>query len=234
MTGEEIVKQQRQSPDYFVRQRATQLSEEANRTKFEDAAGPALKDLAEAGFHVEQFVELGRDGRRYRAAVPILLKHLVQADYRPVARNIVRALTDASARPQAFEPLADYFMNLPVTTDEEAAFKWSVANALQMVVDDAHFDSLVELLRDRAHGTSRQQLLSALPRLRNSRRVAVALEALEDGELTGHAAESLRKMRGDVKSPRDVIERLEAHLPHETSWVAKEVEAAINALQTLP
>ncbi len=220
-TAADLQRELQRRPEYFQRRRERELREEESLARYRRAAAPIFAELQKLGYVVERIVDLGRDGRRYRAAVPVLLRWLPRVEEQSVRREIVRALTDPSARPDAALPLLELFED-----SQDADFKWLVANAVAFTVDERSFERVVAGIRDRRHGRTRQPLLAALPRMPREQAVAVAVEALDDPDLTGHAVEALRKLKA-VEAERDVARFVD----HPTPWVRKEVAATLNALK---
>ncbi len=211
-TAEELQRKLRADPNYFARRRAEQIEGERLAREYREHAAPIVTELAAAGFQVRRIIELGRDGRDYRAVVPILLRWLPRVEHRKVLSDIVRALTDPAAAPEATQPLIEKFDGMGSV--ENDGIKWDIANAISEIADDAAFEAIAALIQDPAHGIARQQLVTALTRMTDRKAAAeVAIAALDDRQLTTHALEALRKLGQpwtvpDVERFRDDPDRL--------------------------
>lgn len=222
ITAEELLQQQRERPDYFSHRRQLDLEQEQRQQAYREAAAPVLTELASLGFEVRRIIDLGADGRDYRAAVPVLLRSLDKVKDRTALDEIVRALTDPVARPEAGPPLLGLLRRLPA--NEELGLRWTTANALSEAAGGELLEDLTALIRDESLGRAREPLLAALPRIGGDRAVEVAVGALDDPQLTGHAVEALRKLR--AVEARDAVAK---YADHPTAWVRKEVATAVRA-----
>lgn len=92
--------------------------------------------------------------RSYRQAVPVLLDWLQKLEVVPAADRakvhemLVRSLSVPAARGVAGPLLVEQFRR--VEDPSGLGLRWVIANALSVVADDAVFDDLVELARDRS------------------------------------------------------------------------------------
>src|SRR3954451_3763533 len=85
---------------------------------------PLLEELHKLGYDVDSLGELPRLGRRYRNAVPVLLKYLARLTDPALKRSLVRALSVPWARPAAIRPLLDEF-----DQSEDEVYRWIIGNA---------------------------------------------------------------------------------------------------------
>lgn len=90
------------------------------------------------------------------------------------------------------------------------------------VWDDAHFDDLVGLARDRSFGRAREMIVLGLSRSKRPEAGGVLTELLDDADVNGHAVKALRKLR--VPSARPGLERM---LGDKRAWVRKEARRAL-------
>jgi HEAT repeat protein len=84
--------------------------------------------------------------------------------------------------------------------------RWTIGNALDVAWDDAHFEELASLARDRSYGRAREMVVLGLGRSRRPDAGRVLVELLEDSEVNGHAVEALGKL--GVPYARDALERM--------------------------
>lgn len=139
------------------------------------ATPPGLADdLRNAGVPVSDLWELVSARVQYRAAIPVLIDWLSDADTRVrgpgrtgVREGLVRALTVPSARPAAAPVLIDQFRK--ESDPDGTGLGWIIGNALSVVADDSVFDQLEELAQDRRYGKARALDAHMAPQTRGRR-----------------------------------------------------------------
>lgn len=185
--------------------------------------GPIVEKLVEAGYDVGSLAELRHSGVRYRKAVPIMTAALSEITEQKTLMELVRALSVPWAKPDATGPLVELFRRVEDSTG--LGLRWAVGNALDVTWDDARFDDLVGLARDRSYGRAREMVVLGLARSKRSEAGAVLIELLGDADVNGHAVKALRKLK--VPSARAGLERM---LDDDRAWVRKETQRALSAL----
>lgn len=183
-----------------------------------------IEDMAEVGLEIESPWDLVNMRRSYRAAVPVLIAWLEQADDEIPAGDrmafreaLVRSLAVKEARGVAAPALLREFRR-----DGSPEYRWAVGNTLEVVADDAVFDETAELARDRTYGRDRQMLVLALARMSDPRAVDVLTGLLDDESVAGHAVMALGRLK--VPQARSAIEQC---LDHPQPWVRKEAKKAL-------
>jgi hypothetical protein len=215
MSVDDLIKDQ----EYVAKQERLKEKQEQNRLEFNEAAKPLLEALAGAGFpHVEEL----RRWREYREAVPILLEWLPRINNYNVKESIVRALAVKWAKPSATPVLIREFL----IADESAdSYKWAIGNALETIDDRRAAGELIELLRDKRHGSARQMLAIALGKTGDLRALDVLTDLLDDKDVVGHAVVGLGKL-GDTRARP----RLEPFLTHEKTWIRNAAKRALGQI----
>jgi hypothetical protein len=166
-----------------------------------------LVDLARVGFRVDSVRELPQLGVRYRAAVPVLVSWLPRVTTPSEKDAVVRALSVPWARPDALGAVIDEFRAPPVPGDPQwELVRWAAGNAIDVLWDDARFDDLIELARDRRYGKAREMVVLGLGRSKRPEAVEVLIELLEDPIVNGHAVEALVKQK--APQAREGLERM--------------------------
>jgi len=158
----------------------------------------------------------------YPAAVPVLLDCLPRVKDEGIKEAIVRALTVKEARGKADAALVAEFRAIPATPTANVGLKWAIANALSVVATDVVFADLVELVRHRQHGKSREMLAVALGNMKNPGAVDVLLDLLKEDEVAGHSLIALGKLKAKKARPQ-----IEGFLNHPKPWVRKEALKAL-------
>jgi hypothetical protein len=192
LTAHEFIEQRPDGPpDPAVRAKLRRLAEERRSRElyYQRAAEPLLTDLRSVGYDVGSVWDLVNVEDDYPDALPVLVRHLVKP-YPPVIRDgIARALAVGRAL-FAWDLLYEQYL-----TEEDRSVKDGIATALSAMVDRAHLDALLGLLRDRHHGPSRILLLGGVQRLRDPRGRAVIEELADDPDLRKQIEIILRRKR---------------------------------------
>jgi len=156
----------------------------------------------------------------------VLLRWLSRVSDPKVKEEIVRALSVPWAKPAATAPLIEQFRVVADSVDPTGlGLRWAVGNALDVVFDDASFDALAELARDRRYGRARQMVVLGLGRSKRPEAVEVLLGLVDDPDVDGHAIKAL----GKLKSPA-ARAALEAKLTDSRAWVRGEARKALAKL----
>lgn len=186
-----------------------------------------LSDLAIAGFPVESVDQLRMSGKRYSAAIPVLLTWLPLTTDLLEKESIVRALSVPWAKTEALGPLLSLFRAGPTPgTSSEELVRWAVGNALEVLYDDKEFDSVTELVLERKFGTARQMVALALGKSKKLEAVDVLLRIIDDPDVEGHVVSALGKLKAPTAKSA-----LESKLDHPMTWIRK---AAQRGLARLP
>lgn len=147
---------------------------------------PIVKELAEVGIEVGSLSDLIMRRTPYTAAIPVLLKHLVQP-YSDVTREIMArslAIPEPEVR-NAWPVLVAEYRKAPMgrgivapgdTKEYPLHAKDGLAVALSATVTDATIDELIALARDPSLGDSRLLLLRGIKRSK----LPVAKHAIEE------------------------------------------------------
>lgn len=168
---------------------------------------PLLADLEQAGFKLQSVWDLkalNDEGKRYDAAIPVLLRWLPRLDNDTVKEGLIFALAATWVGPQAARPLLDqYDGSGDVVRD---AIGW----ALGFVADESFFPSMEQLATDQRYGGfARCNLIRALAGLDTRRTNWVLTGLLEDEQVADVAFIALAKRRAKVG--RATVERFLRH-----------------------
>lgn len=218
----ELMAELARDPQHVARTQEREQRQRADAEAYAAAAGPLLAELQTAGLSVTTVRELKQSGAAARAAVPILLRWLPRVEYAPLKEDIVRTLSVPWAKPDAAAALIAEFER---TDPQETGIRWAIANALAVVADEAAFDELARLARDKSNGKSREMLAVALGNIAAPRAVTVLIDLLDDDEVTGHAVMALGKLRASAARPR--IADLQRH---PIAWVRQEATKALELI----
>jgi HEAT repeat protein len=182
-------------------------------------------DLNRLGMDVTSVFDLMKWKQPYPEAVPVLLEHLPRVQDKWIKEGIVRALTAKEARGKADGALVAEFRAAAPSQTANIALKWAIGNALSVVATDGVFADVIELLKDKQHGQSREMLAVALGNMKNPTAVDVLIELLNDDEVAGHALIGLAKLKAQKSRPH-----IERFLNHPKPWVRKKASKALAKL----
>jgi hypothetical protein len=220
-TAAELTAELQKDPEYRARMQRREQQQRENAESYNAAAEQVLKDLGAIGFRVNTVSELRHERRQYRAAIPTLLRWLPRISDRHVKEEIIRTLSVPWAKPTAAPVFIDEFRKA-----EDEGVRWALANGLEVVADDAVFEDLVQLVRDKNNGKAREMLAVALGNMKDPRAVAVLIDLLGDAEIVGHAVMGLGKLK-----PAAAREHLEDLTRHPTEWIRDEALKALKGMK---
>ncbi len=102
---------------------------------------------------------------------------------------------------------------------------WAAGNALSIINDKNTYDEIIKICQNKKFGSSRQMLISLLPRIKTDEAYNTLLKCLKDKEIRGHVIQALGKF-GRVEAI-EILEKLEVEKGK------YEYKAKINALKKL-
>ena len=227
-TAEEFGKMLESDPAYQAMMAEKERKREEAWAMYQEAAKGVLEDLIAVGFDVQSVGELARrfarDGVRYRLAIPILMKWLPQVTYAFLKDDIVRTLSVPWAKPAAAPLLIEEYRKLQ--GPPQAATRWAIGNALEVVAVDSVFEDLVQIATDGRYGSDREMVVLALGKMKNHEAVEVLIRLLDDEDVAGHAVTAL----GKLKAP-EALPHLERFVKHPKDWIRKEAQKAIKRIE---
>jgi hypothetical protein len=211
-------------PEHKEKLRQHDILKGHHAAEYRKAAGPLLEELIALGYAVNTVGELRSAGREYRDAVPVLVRWLPRVGNRYVKEDIVRTLSVPWARDEAAGPLLEEFRR---TADQ--ALRWIIANALEVLADDAALEDIVALVKDKANGKAREMLVVALGNMRAKAARELLMALLEDEQLVGHAIKGVAKLR-----MKEAVPRLQELAQHPIAWIRNEAKAALQLMERMP
>jgi len=183
------------------------------------ASKPILVELSQIGFDIEWISDLYNKRMDYKRAIPILLKWLPRTENPAVKESIVRALSVPWAKQTEAPKLLVNEFKKQVSNP---GLQWAIGNALSIVADDNVLNDIIELIRDKTYGKSRELLVLSLGHMRASAVEDILIELLSDEDLAGYAIMALGKVKSKKARPE-----IEHYLTHPKSWVRKEAKKAL-------
>jgi hypothetical protein len=225
-TAAELEAALKKDPDYQERIALKDRERSQAIADIELNSRPVLDDLGKIGINVTSLDELRTGGRRYEEAIPVLVSWLKVTESDKVKEALVRTLSVPWAD-TAEATLVDLFLSLD--SDRQHALKWAIGNALSVLAAKKNLDRLIEIARDRRHGTTRQMVVLGLANIPDERSEPALIDLLADPEVAGHAIMALGKL-GAVKAAASI----RPFLKHETPWIRVEARKALSLLEESP
>lgn len=186
-----------------------------------------LSALSAAGFSVSSVHELRESGKRYTAAIPVLVEALSQTSDPRELDAIVRALSVPWAKKSALAPLLARFRSLPHEGDPRMeSVRWAIGNAIEVIWDDKLYEELVEVAADRRYGKAREMIVEGARKSMRPEVVDMLISLLDDPDVNGHAVRALSKVKLPIGQARVPLEGM---LNDDRPWVRTAAERALNA-----
>jgi hypothetical protein len=181
INAEEFMRKLESDPAFAGRkaERDQQLREREAESRKEQAT--LLRDLAAVGANVSTVWDLVNTSASYTAALPVLLDHLKRPYSDGTREGIARALAVRATRPFGWDVLVDEFEK---TDTSNKRVKDGLAVALAGASDDAVISELIELAKDRRHGTSRVLLLLGIKRSKSAEAKEAIKRLADDPDLS--------------------------------------------------
>jgi hypothetical protein len=180
MSAEEHARQLQADPE-FMRMRAEQEKDLAERrAQLKAAQAPLIADLAGIGLEVQSIYDLVNTSSSYNDAIPLLLEHLRRPYPDVIREGIARALAVRATRKMGWSVLVDEFCKTDVSSKQ---LKDGLAIALAGASDDSVMQELIDLAKDKRHGSSRILLLAGIKRSRRPEARRAIDELANDPEL---------------------------------------------------
>lgn len=180
-----------------------------------------LEDLEKIGVIVDTISDICKLNQSYyKKAVPILLKWLKKIEDEDIKEEIVRTLSMPWAKPIAAKPFIEEFIDAP--NEALSSLKWAIGNGLSIVADDSVFEEIVNLVKNKKHGKSREMLAVALGNMSTPQAISVLIDLLKDEEVAGHAIMGLRKLNAIKARPF-----LDSFLNHPKLWIRNQAKKTI-------
>jgi hypothetical protein len=178
MTAREALSMLERDPEYVAMRNRQEAGMLARAAAMKAEQEELSRDLARVGVHVESAWTLASTRADYAQALPVLLDHVV----RPYSDRVRSGIAYALALPTA-EPMLDELVTLYREAPSDGEFKVALARAIAEAGKRRHLHRLVELLREKEHGTSRSQLLRPLQRMKGPEIEALLDELIQDPDL---------------------------------------------------
>jgi HEAT repeat protein len=184
--------------------------------------------LGKVGISVSSTQDLMDTRCPYPAAVPVLIDMLGKVDTYMVKEMIVRSLGTKAAKGKAEKALIGAFdSSLHDDCVEARAYRWAIANTLDLIGGKGDVDAFVRLLQDPRSSNARGLLGVAAAKTKDKKVIPVLLEYLDSEKLQGFAARGLGILRASEAAPR--LRAIAAETKN--SWVRREATKAVSRIE---
>jgi hypothetical protein len=183
--------------------------------------------LENAGVLVTSSQDLMNTRDPYPLAIPVLIEFIGKVKTYAIKEIIARSLATKAAKGKAEQALVNEFeASLHDESVDAQAFRWAIANTLDLIGGKADVDDLMRLLQDPRSARARGLLSIAAAKTKDRRVIPILLDYLNFENLQGFAANGLGKLRAE-----EAIPKLKAIASTtKNSWVRRE---AVKALERI-
>lgn len=180
------------------------------------------ENLLEVGLRINSINDFIHTKKSYTEAIPVLIEFLSHTvDQIWWKEGIVRSLTTKEAKGIANKPLLEEYAR----TDKQkySNFCWVIGNAFEIIIQPEDVDPILEIVKDKDNGTSRQMFVMALAKIKSRKEDIenVLIPLLDDDDITGHV--------GILKSEK-AREKIIPFLDHPNSYYRREAKGALKKI----
>ena len=186
-----------------------------------------LEALRDAGVHAISTQDFMQKREPYPAAIPVLIKMLGRVRTYMIKEIIVRALGSKEAKGKAEHALISEFeSSLHDDSVDAKAFRWAIANTLEIIGGKGDVDAFIRLLLDPRSSNARGMLSLAAAKTKDKKVIPILMDYLNSDNLQGFAARGLGILRAKEAVPSLSL------LAGETknSWVRREAIKALDRI----
>lgn len=182
--------------------------------------------LLKVGLGINSINDFIHTKESYPEAIPILIEFLSHTvDQIWWKEGIVRSLTTKEAKGIANKPLLEEYAR----TDKQkySNFCWVIGNAFEIIIQPEDVDPILEIVKDKDNGTSRQMFVMALAKIKSRKEDIenVLIPLLEDDDITGHVLYTLGKLKSEKAR-----EKIIPFIDHPNSYYRREAKSALKKI----
>ena len=178
---------------------------------YAEAAAGLVAELEQAGFNVDRLADLGRPGLGGRGAASILLSWLPRVTNVSLRVDIVNALGNRWAQPDALPALVAEYRRALGEGEAAGQLRAAICTTLERVADESILDDVVSIATDDERGIERGMAIVALGNMgaARGRVVEILCTLLEDSDVALFAVLGLAKL-----DARETMQQVAAVVQH--------------------
>lgn len=181
------------------------------------------KGLQTVGISFSDIYDLVNTTEPYPEAIPVLINLLKEGlTHDGVKEAIIRALAVKEARGIAGSILIEEYFKIP---EDKMLLRWAVGNTMEVVITENELESVLNIVKNKENGMSRQMFVVALGKVKSKRAELALIDLLNDDEVAAHALEAL----GVLKSKKAKI-KITGLLNHTKPLIQKEAQKALKKI----
>lgn len=180
-------------------------------------------ELEKVGIIIEDIYDLVNTSIPYPEAIPILIKALEkELSDKKLIEGIVRSLAVKEARGLCNKILIKEFYRIP---KENQFLLWAIGNTMDMVIRQEDVDDIIEIIKNKEYGSSRQMFVYALKKVNAEKAESLLIDLLDDSDVRGHVFSVL----GKIKSQK-AKSKINELLLDKNSFIRKEAAKALKKI----
>lgn len=162
-----------------------------------------IKDeLLKVGIEVNNIYDLVNTNKSYAEVIPVLINLIQIVNGKREKEGIIRALTVKEAKGIANKVLLNEFY---LNAKKDLSLLWVIGNAMSIIATKEDIKELIDIVRDKSYGTSRQMFVLALGKFKTDEVENVLISLLDDNDIVLHVLSAL----GKIKSQKAITKILE-------------------------
>lgn len=180
----------RTDPEYRAAVESAESKRQAVAQALTKAEQPILRDLSEAGIHVNSVWDVNEKFSPHSISLPILMAHLEKGGYPDRVMEALARCFGVDQGPAYWDRLRDLYHR-----ETGQAVRDGLAATLAKIAKKAQFDELVELLHDESLGSSRVLLIRGVVRVGRERGKDIVRALVDDPVLGKEATARARRWK---------------------------------------
>jgi len=181
-----------------------------------------LEEVKSYGYEINTIDDLKKIGSKDKRLIPLLLDKIRDSDDVSDKEFLIRCLGV-----KGFNEVIPAIMQEYRRTENQF-LKWAIGNTVYLIEDRNVIPDVIEIVKDKKNGMSRQMFILYLGKTRDEKALPVLKELLHDNEVAAHTIRAL----SEYKMP-ELVSILEPFTKHKSTLIRKESQRAIKKLQSL-
>lgn len=187
MNAEDLLAELANDAGYQERIERKNLEKQSHWQLLDEDQRELVSECCAVGVEIESVWDLVNTEKSYRAAIPVLVRHLEIEHHPKTIEGIVRALSTPEASGHA-QPLIRLFLE---EKNGDSEFKWLLGAAIAETATSADAFQIAELIEDSTHGIGREFLPLALIHSPKKSALAFLETLLKNSVMAENAAKAI-------------------------------------------